>query len=310
MQTIDHPPMTWRDDQKIAWPMKKLGHAQLGAAEGAMLYYIARDWVSGRHPLLELGSFLGGSASLTGAGLMANPDWDGTTRLHCFDIFEAKFGDMAEFIRTRIDPDFREGEDFQHLFEAQTAEVAPAIEIHKGDFAEARWDGGAVDLVFVDIAKTAELNRVVLERFLPALRPGPGLMVNQDFHNADNPWIHCSLGHLIDHFELVEPRADDSILLRLRDPIPAQALAEAGRWEDLDPTDALARVDRLLSLFREGGHDTRYIELVRARLLIRGGDAGGALALVDEALERFGPGDPKEHFFWLRRCRAVQQEAA
>ncbi|MGI3164129.1 class I SAM-dependent methyltransferase [Pseudooceanicola sp. 200-1SW] len=310
MEILDHPPMTWREDQRIAWPMKKLGHAQLGPAEGAMLYYLARDWVSGRHPLLELGSFLGGSASLTGAGLMANPAWDGAARLHCFDIFEARFGDMAEFIRTRIDPAFRDGADFQHLFEAQTAEVARALQIHKGDFTQARWDDGPVDLIFVDIAKTPELNRVVLERFLPALRPGPGLLVNQDFHNADNPWIHCSLGHLIGYFDLVEPRADDSILLRLRKTIPAATLREAGRWEELSLEEALARVDKLRALFRGGRHDTRYIELVRARLLLHAGDAAGALALVDEALEQFGPGDEKEHFFWLRRCRAIQEDAA
>lgn len=306
MQTMEHPPLTWRSDQKVAWPMKKLGHAQLGAAEGAMVYYLARDWVSGRYPLVEVGSFLGGSASLIAAGLMANPGWDGRVKLHCHDLFEAKFGNMAEFIRNRIDPGFRDGQDFQYLFDAQTAEVAQAIAVHKGDFTEASWQGGPIELLFVDIAKTPELNRVVLERFLPSLRPGTGLMVNQDFHNPDNPWIHTSLGHLIDHFEVEEARADDSLLLRLREPIPAADLREAGRYEDLPVAEALARLDRLTSLFRCLGEDTRYLELVQARLMIRAGDAQGALALVDEALERYGPGDPKAHFFWLRRCRSVQ----
>ncbi len=243
--------MTWREDQRVAWPMKKLGHAQLGAREGAMLYYLARDWASGARPLVELGSFLGGSASLTGAGLKDNPLWNGQTKLHCFDIFEAKYGNMAEFIRTRVDPDFEAGQNFQYLFDAQTAEVSEAIEVHRGDLMQASWSGGEIDMLFVDIAKTPDLNRITLQRFLPALRVETGLLVNQDFHNPDNPWIHTSLGFLSSHFELIEPRADDSILLRLVRPIPPEALREAGRFEDLPDEEAMNRVNRLMSLLRQ-----------------------------------------------------------
>ena len=316
MQTIDDvqmttpqtttPAMTWREDQRVAWPMKKLGHAQLGAREGAMLYYLARDWASGARPMVELGSFLGGSASLTGAGLKDNPLWDGKAKLHCFDIFEAKFGNMAEFIRTRVDPEFEEGQNFQYLFDAQTAEVAEAIEVHRGDLMEASWGGGEIDLLFVDIAKTPDLNRITLTRFLPALAVGTGLLVNQDFHNPDNPWIHTSLGFLSSYFELVEPRADDSILLRLVRPIPAEALREAGRFEDLPDDEAMNRVNRLMSLLRQNDADTRYIELVRARLQIKSGNAAAGRATVDAALARYGEGDPKTDFFWKRRCDSVQ----
>lgn len=300
------PPMTWREDARVAWPMKKLGHAQLGAAEGAMLYYLARDWASGRKPLVELGSFLGGSASLTGAGLMANPGWDGQAKLHCFDIFKAKYGNMAEFIQRRVDPAFQPGQSFRYLFDSQTAEAAAAIEVHQGDLTEARWDGPPIELLFIDIAKTPELNRVTLDRFLPALAPGPGLLVNQDFHNPDNPWIHTSLGHLVEYFDIVEPRADDSILLRLTRPIPPETLREAGRYEDLSNAEARARLDRLMAQLRAAGADTRYVELVEARLMIRAGDAVGALARVDQLLETYGPGDSRTDFFWERRCQAVQ----
>tara|TARA_A100001015_G_C15028914_1_gene732011 strand:- start:90 stop:443 length:354 start_codon:yes stop_codon:yes gene_type:complete len=106
----------WRIDQRVAWEMKSLGRAQLGGQEGAMLYYLARDWFSGSGTIVELGSFLGASASLLAKGINDNANFEGGKLLHCFDIWEAKYGDMAEFIQNRIDPNFPDGGDFINYF--------------------------------------------------------------------------------------------------------------------------------------------------------------------------------------------------
>ncbi|MBT9385798.1 class I SAM-dependent methyltransferase [Pseudooceanicola sp. CBS1P-1] len=305
-EAIETRALAWRADQRVAWPMKRLGHAQLGATEGAMIYHLARDWVSGRRPVVELGSFLGASASLLGKGLMENPGWDGAAHLHCYDLFEAKFGNMAAFIRDRIDPSFRDGEDFLPLFRGQTEEVAPAITIHKGDFEAAKWRGGRIDLLFVDISKTPALNRVILERFFPGLEPGEGLMVNQDFHNPGNPWVQTSMGYLLDYFEVLEPRADDSVLMRLRRPIPTEVLVAAGRYETLSGAERLARVERLIAAWRGAGWDARYLELVQARLLIQAGAVSEGHALIEAARAAAGAPDPQGHFFWEQRCETVR----
>lgn len=295
----------WRRDRKVAWPMKKLGHALLGPAEGAMLYYLARDWCSGQRHIVEAGSFLGASASLLGKGLKENPNRGARVRLHCFDLWEARFSGLSEFIRNKIDPAFQTGADFMHLFLDQTRDVADLVVPHKGNFEEARWTEGEIDLLFIDIAKTPALNRVVLERFLPSVVPGEGLMVQQDFHNPDNPWIQTSLGHLVDYLDIIEPRADDSALFRLRKPIPTDVLREAGRYEDLGDQERLDRLDRLIRVFRSPDFAERYLELIRARLVIESGRREPGLEILESARQRVGPTPGPEDFFWVRRVNKV-----
>lgn len=296
---------TWRTDRTVAWPMKKLGHALLGPVEGAMLYFLARDWCSGQRQIVEAGSFLGASASLLAKGLKENPHRLDGAQVHCFDLWEARFGGLADFIRNKVDPTFPDGGDFLHIFLDQIRAVADSVVTHKGDFEEAIWTGGEVDLLFIDIAKTPSLNRVALERFLPSVAAGEGLMVQQDFHNPDNPWIQTSIGHLIDYFEVLEPRADDSALFRLRRPIPAEVLRDAGRYEDLPLGEKLARLGRLIAAFQTANFGERYLELIRARILIEAGQQGQGLDVLETARRRIGPNPGPEDFFWERRCNKV-----
>lgn len=299
--------LTWRQDQKVAWPMKKRGHAQLGAFEGAMLYYLARDWLDGVTPIAELGAFLGGSASLLGKGVKDNVNWNGKPLIHSFDLWEARFGNLAEVIREKIDPEFKDGGDFFFLFRDQTKDVVDTITVHKGDFEQAVWDGTPLGLVFVDIAKSPVLNRVALTQFISAIEPGSGYMVNQDFHNPDNPWVHVSLGYLMDSFEIVERRADDSTLFRLTHPISHENLAEAGRYEDLSLDERVQRLDRLVATFADDTFSERYLMLVRARLFASDGWSGDANRIVDQAVSRLGSDyDRKVDFFWERRVATTR----
>ncbi len=296
--------LTWREDQKVAWPMKKMGHGLLGAAEGAMLYFIARDWCSGKRQIVEVGSFLGASASLLGRGLRENSNRQSDVFVHCFDLWEAKFGGLGDFIRRKIEPTFTEGSDFTHLFLKQVEEVADLIKPHKCDFEEASWTGGEIDLLFIDIAKTPSLNRVTLERFLPSVVVD-GFMVQQDFHNPDNPWIQTSLGYLMEYLEVIEPRADDSAFFRLRQAIPQEVLKEAGRYEDLSFGERLDRLEALIAGFRSENFNERYLELIKARLIMESGDRERGLANLKAAKDRVGPNPGSEDFFWQRRSDKV-----
>lgn len=298
--------LTWRSDKTVAWPMKKLGHALLGASEGAMLYYLARDWCSGLGQIVEAGSFLGASASLLGKGLADNPNRNEAVRIHCFDLWEAKFGGLAHFIRNRIDPTFKDGADFMHIFRRQTKEFSNLIATHKCNFEDASWIGSDIELLFIDIAKTPSLNRVILERFLPFVIAGDGLMVQQDFHNPDNPWIQTSLGYLINHFEILEPRADDSALFRVKNTISAEDLSEAGRYEDLTYDERIDRLERLIAAFRSEDFGERYLELIRARLVIEAGHVTQGLEILNAAQQRFSQHLGPEDFFWERRIDKVR----
>lgn len=298
--------LTWRSDKTVAWPMKKLGHALLGASEGAMLYYLARDWCLGLGQIVETGSFLGASASLLGKGLADKPDRNEAVRIHCFDLWEAKFGGLAEFIRNRIDPSFENGADFMHIFRNQTRDFSDLIVTHKCNFEEAFWLGDDIEILFVDIAKTPSLNRVILERFLPFVLVEDGLMVQQDFHNPDNPWIQTSLGYLIDHLEVIEPRADDSALFRVNKAISQEDLREAGRYEDLSSDERIYRLERLISLFRSDDFGERYLELSRARLIIESGNVNQGLEILNAVHQRFSSHLGPEDFFWERRIEKVR----
>lgn len=297
---------TWKTDRSPAFPMKALGHAQLGAQEGAMLYYLAKEYFSGTGRIVELGAFLGGSASLIGKGLSENPNWDGERRLHSFDVYAATMANMADFIRTRIEPDFKLGDSFLHLFEAQTKDVADTIEIHQGDLLTADWNLGQIEILFVDIAKSAALNRAVFETFFPNLTPGRGLMIHQDFHNPANPWIHTAMGHLQAYFAIEDVRADDSSLFRLLDMPSPDEIREAGLYETLSLDEKIARIDAIIDRYATPEMDQKYLLLSKATILAMGGEKGRAQALLDDTMAAVGVVTNKaDDFFWDTRASRV-----
>jgi len=82
------------------------------------------------------------------------------------------------------------------------------------------WDGSRIDILFVDLAKTADLNIRIIEQFYPALVPGESLLVHQDFNFCWLPYIHISMQYLAHRFVIIDRWVwDSSRIYMLKDKI-------------------------------------------------------------------------------------------
>ncbi|MGE0142515.1 MAG: class I SAM-dependent methyltransferase [Planctomycetota bacterium] len=200
----------------------------LGDAESALFYHLTQSYFSGAGTVIDAGSFLGKSAFYLASGMRDNPKVDATRhRVHCFDLFEVNHPSTIDYIRRTLGQETRIGDSTTALFERQVAPVRELLEVHKGDFMDAHWPSGEIEILMVDIAKTAALGRKVMELFFTHLIPGKSLVIHQDYHHPWHPYIHVTMEYLGESFRLVEPRADGSAVFFLRAPLDPEALRRA-----------------------------------------------------------------------------------
>jgi hypothetical protein len=117
------------------------------------------------------------------------------------------------------------GQNYQDIFEYQTGKYHEYISIHPGDFCSYEWTFGPIDLLFIDVAKTQELNSHLLRQMFPSLVPGISVVVQQDFYHCWHPYIHITMQLLNSYFDIVDPLViNQSRVYRLKRPIPAGLL--------------------------------------------------------------------------------------
>lgn len=216
---------------RAAQPALQL-QGMLGNGESKLLFELARTYFSGRGTVVDAGSFLGKSASLFAAGLLANRNAPACSKkVHCFDSFRVHESGTVEFMKTRLGRALAIGDSTREWFDRQTEPVRDLLEVHAGDFLDAHWSAGPIELLLVDIAKSQQLWARVLEHMFPSLIPGVSIVVHQDYHHAMLPHIHVVMEFLHPCFELVIPRVDSSAVFLLKEAIPEAMLGRAVRYD-------------------------------------------------------------------------------
>lgn len=240
----------------------------LGTGEGHLLYYLARDYYRGDGAIVDAGAFLGRSAWFFARGLEANPHL--STRaavIHSYDNFLVNEELTTRHIAEHLGETRAVGASTRDLFDRATRPVSQHLQVHAGDFHEMPWTAGPIDILFVDIAKSATLHRHLVEQMFPHLVPGRSLVVQQDYHHAWLPHIHCAMEYLHEHFTLVEPKVDDSAVFLLTSRIPDEALHVAATIDALPFEQRLALMDRALARLPQPAR--RYVALARALMIGR-----------------------------------------
>lgn len=203
----------------------------LGSQESLLFYYLARDFLSGRGTVVDAGSFLGKSAALLASGLRDNPVAPVTSGVvHCFDQFVARDG-TVDYLRKCSGRDFQIGDSFRDLFEEQVSPHRGMLHVHEGDFLGMNWPGDPIEILLVDIAKSIELWRHVLDEMFTSLVPGESLVIHQDYHQVELPHIPVVMEFLHPYFELQIPCVDYSAVFLLREPIPRDVLQRAVAYD-------------------------------------------------------------------------------
>jgi hypothetical protein len=255
----------------------------LSVAERRLLFWLGAEHARGDGAVVDAGCFVGGSTVALAEGLRVNRR-AGDAYVDAFDRFT-----VDEFMATSYLAEYglRPGDSFRPVFEANTAGVRDLVALHEGDLAGADWQERPIDVLFVDIAKTWEVNDVVIRRFFRWLEPNRSIVVQQDMAHALCPWLAITMELLADHFELLGYVEHNSVVYRCRAPIPPGAVPPSLRT--LPDDRKLALLDRAIGRFE--GVPAALLSCARAVLLNELGDPDAArreLARVRAS----HPGDP------------------
>lgn len=244
----------------------------LGPEERRALHWLGKNYFSGNGLIVDAGAYVGASAFCLASGVASNRKVDKSQPvIYSYDYFKA----IDDYVIEDISANFRsiqKGEEYLDLFLAQTKKYKALIHPIAGDFLATKWNDGAIEILFIDIAKTSELNSHLIREYFPHLVPGRSLLIQQDFYHCWHPYIHITMEILRDHFELLDERIESQSRLYLYknkipdDKInliadynfsPQQRLGYLDDYVTREHTDnrAMAKVVRLMELMNQGQRD-------------------------------------------------------
>lgn len=167
----------------------------LSAQELELLYTLARDGYTGRGEIIDGGAFLGGSTLALACGLRDNAGLSHKNgRIHSYDRFVAD-GYVPQFI-----DGYPEGTSTRPYYDSVIAPVASHVSVHEGNITMLPWPANReIEILFIDVAKSWEINDFLLQHFFPRLIPGVSTVIQQDYHWPHTPWISITMELLGDH---------------------------------------------------------------------------------------------------------------
>jgi hypothetical protein len=230
----------WRD---VELPPDAVGiPTMLSKAERKLLYTLARDYAGGAAAIVDAGCFLGGSTAALLAGMRDREEpWTGPP-LESYDLFRVDDYMVPKFFAN--DPLLRLGDSFRPRFEAHLAGFDVPRVVHEGDITALGWSGGPIDVLFLDILKSWEINDAVLRDFFPSLVPGRSVIVHQDYGWGGHQWIPISVELLGDSLTLVDRMEWGSHVFFVRSELPSELLQRGVR--DLELDEKIELVERAI----------------------------------------------------------------
>ena len=220
----------WRD---VALPPDALGIlTMLSKTERRLLYSLARDYATGDAAIVDAGCFLGGSTAALLAGVRDRPEpWTGPP-VESYDLFRVEAFTIPKFFAD--DRSVRVGDSFRARFDEHVARFDVPHVVHEGDITEVGWSGGPIDVLFLDLLKSWEINDAVLRDFFPSLVPGRSVIVHQDYGWGDTPWIPIAVELMRDSLVLVDWMEWGSHVFFLEQEVPAELLRTGVGGLDLE----------------------------------------------------------------------------
>jgi hypothetical protein len=273
----------WRD---IDLPSDAVGiPTMLSKLERKLLYALARDYASGDAAIVDAGCFLGGSTAALLAGIRGRSEpWTGPP-VASYDLFQVEAYTMPKFFAD--DPVVPVGDSFRDRFDANVAKFDVPHVVHEGDIVELGWSGGPIDVLFLDVLKTWEVNDAVLRDFFPCLRPGRSVIVHQDYGSGWLPWIPISVELMGSSLRLVDGMEWGSHVFFVAEEIPSEVMEKGVARLDLD--DKFALVERAVE--HSDGWVRGMMEIAGTELVYERDGADAALQDLERIVARYADED-------------------
>ncbi len=173
-----------------------------------LYYWAAKSFFTGVGTIVDGGALVGSTTTALSEGLLANTMVsDPAQAILVYDLFtDSHDGYSANLLRgwfgeTKAD-DTTEY-DFEGHFRSATAPYQHLLRIHKGDITAIGYtDKRPIEVLSIDVAKSADIMRYMALEFFPRLAPR-SLVLHQDYIFTYQPWLTIAMEKLEDLFELV-----------------------------------------------------------------------------------------------------------
>jgi tetratricopeptide (TPR) repeat protein len=156
--------------------------SMLSHEEKQYLTWLTAERYEGWGAIVDLGPWLGSSSASLAEGLRrcGKP-----AKVRSFDLFRWEPSYMEAIAHEQLP----EGADFLPSFTREIGGYSPWIEARKQDLMQYSWQGGPIEILFVDAAKSWELTNAILRGFGTNLVPGRSRIVLQDFRYFETHWL-------------------------------------------------------------------------------------------------------------------------
>jgi hypothetical protein len=229
-----------------------------------LLHYLAEERYSGEGAIVDAGCFLGGSTVALADGLRRNlrrRGHDEEKLIHSYDRFEIEGWTIGSFFSASA----QAGESFKPLFDRNVKPYASLVEVHPGDVRLSPWEGSAIEILFIDVAKHWTVCDWLTWQFFPHLIPGKSLVIQQDYlYHHWVAWIHVTMEFYSDYFEYVCDTDVNSVVFLNTKPIPAEVLREK-TVESLTTAEKIELMDRAAARFT--GQQARLLRSAKQHFL-------------------------------------------
>jgi hypothetical protein len=189
---------------------KRVPHvpSMLSSEESRLLAWAARERYTGEGVIVDGGPFLGGSTAALCVGLQENRR---TSRkagvVHSFDLF-LNDNCFYDTYLEELGEDVPLGESFLPVYERLMSPYREFLCVHPGDLCTVPYAAGPIEILFVDVAKSWELNASIVSKFFRHLIPGKSLVIHQDYLHFYSYWLVITMWFFRDYFTY-EGRVDE-----------------------------------------------------------------------------------------------------
>lgn len=255
--------------------------------EIAVLYGLAKDHWTGKGALIDLGPYNGLSTLALAAGAKKNRNWSGNSKVFSYDLWLRQGYEW--FTSTELSVTTGSAfPDWLMLNKEHLDIISPC----PGDFLALDWNGGDIEVLFIDLAKTWDLNHHVVSKMFHHLVPGQSVVVQQDWIHFNEYWTHITMAYFADRFEHIETVYGSSAVFKCIAPISREEASI--RLADLPLGEKLRLIDCCIA--HESPSAQQVIRTARAKCLLDNGELDAAAAELEHVNTARLSDDPATDF--------------
>ena len=228
--------------------------------ERKMLCYLTEHLYQGKGSVIDLGCFLGGSSAFLAHGLTRNSNAE-SVKVESFDRFKIGEFERDVFFR-KNDLELPKDDDSFEMFTSNIALLQDRINPNRGDILDYRYNGGPIEILFVDLMKNQSTYNHVLEEFLPHLIPNESIMILQDYmFEGTRPWHVNMMENLSSKFAFFGQTQFNSVIYRCTAPITKEDI-EICKWENISSDDRIMNLARNATRWPEPAHQSCILSVL------------------------------------------------